>query len=100
MPQDRTGQHAAFDVAALADQIFGRIAVADALDILLDNRAFIEIGRHIMGRGPDQFHPAPVCLVIGPRALEAGQERFFAIARAPKNNSAPTNKILPPMSGL
>ena len=35
-------QHAAFDIAALANEIFGRIAMADALDILVDDRTLIE----------------------------------------------------------
>ena len=32
-------QHAALDVAALANQILGRVSMADALDILVDDRA-------------------------------------------------------------
>ena len=38
-------QHAALDVAALAHQIFRRVAMADALDVLVDDRAFVEIAR-------------------------------------------------------
>jgi hypothetical protein len=34
----RARQHAAFDIAALADEIVGRIAVADALDVLLTDQ--------------------------------------------------------------
>jgi len=30
------------DIATLADEIVGRIAMADALDILVDDRAFIK----------------------------------------------------------
>ena len=33
---------AAFDIAALAHQIFRRIAMADALDVLVDDRPFVE----------------------------------------------------------
>src|SRR4051794_26956445 len=67
-------QHAAFDVAALANQILGRVAMADALDILIDDRALVERARDIMRRGADQLDTALMCLVIGPRALEARQE--------------------------
>jgi len=47
-------QHPAFDVAALARKVFRRVAVADALDILVDDRAFVEVARDIMrgGRAP------------------------------------------------
>ena len=38
----RARQHAALDIASLADQIVGRIAMADTLDVLVDDRAFIE----------------------------------------------------------
>ena len=37
METDRFGQHAAFDIAALADKRVGRIGMADALGILVDD---------------------------------------------------------------
>ncbi len=43
MEGDRPRQHPPLDVAALADQVLRRVLMADALDILLDDRAFIEI---------------------------------------------------------
>ena len=46
----------------------------DPLDILLDNRSLIEIGRHEMRRGANQLHPALMRLMIRPGALEPGQE--------------------------
>ena len=45
MMAHRARQHAAFDVAALADEIVRRVAMGDALDVLLDDRAFVEIAR-------------------------------------------------------
>ena len=42
MMAHRARQHPAFDIAALADEIVGRIAVADALDVLVDDRPLIE----------------------------------------------------------
>ena len=55
---DGAGEHAALDVAPLAHQVLGRIAVADALDVLFDDRALVEIGRDEMGRRPDQLDAA------------------------------------------
>ena len=40
----RLRQHAALDVAALADQIVRAVGMADRLDILMNDRPFIEIG--------------------------------------------------------
>jgi len=58
MMAHRARQHAAFDIAALADEIVGRIAVADALDVLVDDRPLIEGARDVMGGGADQFDAA------------------------------------------
>ena len=45
MTTDSAGQNAALDVAALADQVFGAVAVADPLHVLLDDRPFVQVGR-------------------------------------------------------
>ena len=55
---DGAGEHAALDVAPLAHQIVGRVAMADALDVLLDDRALVEVGSHEMRRRPDQLDAA------------------------------------------
>ena len=77
-------QHAALDVAALADEIVGRIAMTDALDILVDDRAFIEVAGDVMRGGADQFDAARVRLMVGFGALEAGQERVVDVDAAPR----------------
>src|SRR5271156_5928095 len=61
---DGASEHAALDVAPLAHQILGRVAVADALDILLDDRPLVEIGGDEMRRRSDQLHAALVRLMI------------------------------------
>src|SRR6185312_11865724 len=68
-------QHAAFDVAALAREVFRGVAVADTLDILVDDRTFVEVARDVMRGGADKLDAALMGLVIGPRPLEARQER-------------------------
>ena len=40
--RDGAGEHAALDVAPLAHQVVGRVAVAYALDILFDDRSLVE----------------------------------------------------------
>src|SRR5712675_2396135 len=84
MMAHRARQHAALDVAALADEILGRIAMADALDVLVDDRALIEVARDVMRGGADQFDAALMRLVVGPRALEPWQERVVNVDAAPR----------------
>src|ERR1700682_1239737 len=80
----RARQHAALDVAALADEIVGRIAMADALDVLVDNRTLIEVAGDVMRGGADQLDAALVRLVIRPRALETRQKRVMDVDAAPR----------------
>src|SRR5439155_23654591 len=72
-------EHAALDVAALAREIFRRVAVADALDVLVDDRALVEVARDVMRSGADQLDATLMGLVVGPCALEARQERVVDV---------------------
>src|ERR1700733_4882495 len=80
---DSAGEHPALDVAPLAPQVLRRVAVADALDVLFDDRPLVEIGGDEMGRRPDQFDATLMRLVIGLRALESGQERVMDVDAPP-----------------
>src|SRR5258707_1107158 len=80
----RPRQHAAFDVAALADEVVRCIAMADALDVLIDDRALIEVAGDVMRGGADQLDAALVRLVIRPRALETRQKRVMDVDAAPR----------------
>jgi hypothetical protein len=82
MIADRPRQHAALDIAALADEIIRRIAMADALDVLVDDRAFIERGGDVMRGGADQFDATLMRLMVGPRAFKARQKRVMDIDAA------------------
>src|SRR6202012_851820 len=75
-------QHAALDVAALAHEIVRRIAMADALDVLVDDRALVEVAGDVMRGGTDQLDAALMRLMIGPRTLEARQERVMDVDAA------------------
>jgi hypothetical protein len=48
--------------------------VADALDVLVDDRPFVEVAGDVMRGGADQFDATLMRLVVGTRALEARQE--------------------------
>ena len=60
---DGAGEHAALDVAPLAHQVLWRVAVADALDILFDDRALVEIGGDEVRRRSYQLNAPRVRLM-------------------------------------
>src|SRR4051794_39897551 len=82
MVTQRARQHPAFDIATPADEIVWRMAMADAFDVLIDNRAFIEVAGNVVRGSADQFDAPLMRLMVGPRALEAGQERMMDIDAA------------------
>jgi len=52
-------QQPAFDIAALANEASGVIAMADALDVLVDDRLpLVEVSGDVMRGGADQFDAA------------------------------------------
>ena len=82
MMANRPRQNSALDVAPFAHQRFRRVGVRDLLDILGNDRTFIEVRRHLMGGSADHLDPVCVRLMIGLRALEAGQETMMNIYAA------------------
>src|SRR5438270_11221752 len=82
MMADRARQHTALDVAALADEVVRRVAMADALDVLVDDWALVEVAGDVMRGGADQLDAALMGLVIGLCALETRQERVVDVDAA------------------
>lgn len=74
IPPHGRGQHLRLDRGALLRQLLGVHAVVDASDPLLDDGAFVKIGRDDVGGGADDFDAAVKGLVVGLCADEAGQE--------------------------
>jgi hypothetical protein len=56
--------------------------VADAFNVLFDDGTFVEIRRHIVRGGADQFHAACVSLMVWPGALKAGEETVMDVDAA------------------
>src|SRR5690348_11771613 len=79
VPLDGAIENHRLELAADDGDVFGRLGVVDARDLLLDDRSFIQIGRHVMRRGADQLHSPGVRLVVGLGALEAGQEGMMNV---------------------
>ena len=48
VPADGAGEHNFFKIAAFLNEIIHRVAVGDARNVLLDNRAIVEHGGHVV----------------------------------------------------
>jgi hypothetical protein len=67
----------------LRTNVLGRVRMGDRFDVLMDDRAFVEVGGDIVRGRADHLHAARVRLVIGLGALEAGQEAVVDVDAAP-----------------
>jgi len=76
---DCSGQHTALDVTPLPDKYRGAVRMRYRLDILMNDRTFVEVGSHIMRSRTDHLHAAGVSLVIRFGALEARQEAVMNV---------------------
>lgn len=63
---DRTRQRLALAVTATFHQVTGGGGVIHALDLLLDDRTFVKVGRDKVGSRADQFDPSFISLTIRP----------------------------------
>ena len=64
METNRVREHGFFQVPTFANQIGYRVAVIDPGNVLMDDRAFVEIGGCIVCGGANQFYSAGVCLMV------------------------------------
>ena len=55
-------------------QVFHGVGVVSARHILFDDRAFVQVCRHIVRCGNNQLHAPVVGLVVGLGTLKFGQE--------------------------
>ena len=79
VPLDGAGQHLTLGVAALGGEVFHRLAMVHAGYVLLNDRAFIQVCRHIVCCGANELHAPVMGLVVGLGAFEAGQERMVDV---------------------
>jgi hypothetical protein len=73
-PLHRTSQHVTLDICPLNRQLPRAHAMIHPHDILLDDRALVEIRGHEVRRRADDLHAPLVRLVVGLRALETREE--------------------------
>ena len=69
------GQDSALDVTSLANEVGRGVAVADPLDVLVDDRPLVEVAGDVMRGRADQLDPALMGLMVRAGALEPRQER-------------------------
>ena len=74
MPAHRPRENDFLNIAAFLDEIFGRVTLVDADDILLDDGAIVENLRNVMSGGPDQLDSPLKGLMVRFRPDECGQE--------------------------
>ena len=83
MPMDGLSEDPTFDVTSLANKIFRTVGMADGFDILMNDRAFIEIRSDIVRGGADHLHATCIGLMIGFGTFEPWQERMMDVDATP-----------------
>src|SRR5215212_954331 len=74
VPADGAGKDTTLDLPAEADQVLYGVAVGNVGDILMDDRASVELLRYVGGGRPDRLHPPLVGPAVGVRAGEGREE--------------------------
>jgi hypothetical protein len=88
MPANRPGERHALDVAPDTGQLGHAVRMVDAGDLLLDDRALVELLGDVVRRRADELHPARMGLRIGPRSPERRQERVVNVDRPTRQGAA------------
>src|SRR6267154_95305 len=76
---DRARQDDSFQIAAFADQIVDRITMTDPDDVLLNDRAVVQLLRDVVARGADELDAPVVRLVVRPRSNKRRQKRVVNV---------------------
>ena len=72
VPFDSARQDLAFGVSPLRGQVVSRQTVVNAGNILLNDRAFVQVRSHVMRSGTNQFDASVMRLKVRFCAFEAG----------------------------
>ena len=79
MPAGRARKHDLFQIASLLQHVVKRIAMRDAHQVLLDNRAVVENFRDVVAGGANQLHSPLNRLVVRSGADKRRQERMVDV---------------------
>ncbi len=78
-----TGQHHGFEIAAATREFRNVVAVRHAGHVLLNDRTFVEITRHVVSGRTDDLHTTIVCLAVRVGADERREERMVDVDHLP-----------------
>src|SRR5262249_30272774 len=76
---DRPREDDSLYVTSYANELVGTERVRDALDVLLDDRTFVEVFGRVVSCGSDELDSPRVRLVIGFGALKGRQEAVMNV---------------------
>ena len=79
MPSHRLGECPALNVGTDSGQRLGRLRMVDAFHIPLEDRPLVEVGRHLVRCGTDEFFRAVIRLEVRTSAPETGKERVVDV---------------------
>ena len=77
--RQRSHQYKPLEVASFSNEVLQRVAMRNSDDVLRDNRPLVQLFRHIVAGGADNFHAALISLTIGVAAYESGQKGMVNI---------------------
>ena len=80
VPLNGTRQYCPFDIGTALAAFFGVLPVRDSGDVLLDDRAFVEVGGRVVRCSADQLDSARLGLRVRICTDECGQERVGTIS--------------------
>lgn len=83
METDSLGNSDPFAVSAKANEVRRRVEMLHPLDLLLNDRAGIEVGCDVVAGGSDQFHSPLVGLLVGIGSDEGRQEAVVDVDDTP-----------------
>jgi hypothetical protein len=76
------GEDASLDVPPFSNQILRAVGMRNSLDILLDDRPFIEILSDVMGGCANELYASRVSLMVRLRSLESRKKRVMDVDAA------------------
>jgi probable blue pigment (indigoidine) exporter len=85
---DRTGQDDTLEVAADDAEVVGAVGMGHPRRVLVDDRALVEPGGHVVGGRPDHLHAPFPRLVVRPGAPEPGEEGVVDVDDPPRKRIA------------
>ncbi len=79
MQRHRPREHQSLDVAPHTLEVGGALTMVDANDVLVDDRAIVELLGDVVGRRPDQLDAALARPPVGSAPANAGKNEWWML---------------------